>query len=68
MSFAVNYAVMSKGWKLVTLMHKERNVAAIHEDGTCIIYAPSFMPYNLYLETDESNDLNVRLNNLNNFF
>ena len=34
MSFAVNYAVMSKGWRQITLMHKECNVAAIHEDGT----------------------------------
>ena len=68
MSFAVNYAVMSKGWRQFTLMHKERNVAAIREDGTCTIYAPSFMPYNLYLEATGSNALDTRLNNLNNFF
>ena len=47
-------------------MHKDRKVAAIREDGTCTIYTPSFMPYNLYLET--ANDLDTRLNNLNNFY
>ena len=46
-------------------MHKDRKVAAIREDGTCTIYAPSFMPYNLYLE--EAGDLDARLSNLNSF-
>ena len=65
MSIAVNHAVLAKGWERFTIMHKDRKVAAIREDGTCTIYAPSFMPYNLYLET--ANDLDTRLNNLNNF-
>ena len=63
MSIAVNHAVLAKGWERFTIMHKDRKVAAIREDGTCTIYAPSFMPYNLYLET--ANDLDTRLNNLN---
>ena len=66
MSIAVNHAVLAKGWERFTIMHKERKVAAIREDGTCTIYAPSFMPYNLYLET--ADDLDTRLNNLNNFY
>ena len=66
MSIAVNYAVLAKGWGRFTVMHKDRKVAAILEDGTCTIYAPSFMPYNLYLE--EAGDLDTRLNNLNNFY
>ena len=66
MSIQVNNNVLSKGWKRFTIMHKDRKVAAIREDGTCTIYAPSFMPYNLYLET--ANDLDTRLNNLNNFY
>lgn len=66
MSIAVNHAVLAKGWGRFTVMHKDRKVAAIREDGTCTIYAPSFMPYNLYLE--EAGDLDTRLNNLNNFF
>ena len=66
MSIAVNHAALAKGWGRFTVMHKERKVAAIREDGTCTIYAPSFMPYNLYLE--EAGDLDARLNNLNNFY
>ena len=66
MSIAVNHAVLAKGWERFTIMHKDRKVAAIREDGTCTIYTPSFMPYNLYLET--AKDLDTRLNNLNNFY
>ena len=66
MSIQVNNNVLFKGWERFTIMHKDRKVAAIREDGTCTIYAPSFMPYNLYLET--ADDLDTRLNNLNNFY
>ncbi len=65
MSITVNYAVLAKGWERLTVMHKDRKVAAIRENGTCTIYAPTFMPYNLYLE--ETGDLDTRLNNLNSF-
>lgn len=66
MSIQVSNHVLAKGWGRFTVMHKDRKVAAIREDGTCTIYAPSFMPYNLYLE--ETGDLDARLNNLNNFY
>ena len=66
MSIAVNQAILAKGWERFTIMHKDRKVAAINEDGTCTIYATSFLPYNLYLE--EADDLDTRLNNLNNFY
>ena len=66
MSIQINNNVLSKGWERFTIMHKDRKVAAIREDGTCTVYAPSFMPYNLYLET--AKDLDTRLNNLNNFY
>ena len=67
MSTAVNQSVLAKGWTRFSIMHKERKVASIRENGTCTIYAPSFMPYNLYLES-ASDDLDTRLNNLNNFY
>lgn len=67
MSINVNQTVLAKGWERFTIMHMDRKVASIREDGTCTIYAPSFMPYNLYLERG-SNDLDTRLNNLNNFY
>ena len=68
MDFSVNNAVLAKGWKRFSVMHMDRKVASIREDGTCTIYSPSFMPYNLYLEPVEPDDLDTRLNNLNNFY
>ena len=68
MSIQINNNVLSKGWKRFTIMHKDRKVAAIREDGTCTIYSQRFMPYNLYLETAEANDLDTRLNNRENFY
>ena len=43
MSIAVNHAVLAKGWERFTIMHKDRKVAAIREDGTCTIYARLLM-------------------------
>ena len=68
MSIQVNNNVLSKGWKRFTIMHKDRKVASVREDGTCTIYSQRFMPYNLYLETAEANDLDTRLNNRENFY
>lgn len=68
MSLTINRKVISKGWTRFTVMHKDRKVAAVREDGTCTIYAPSFMPCNLYLEETGTDDLDTRLNNLNYFY
>lgn len=53
-------------WKKYAIMHKNRKVASINSDGSCKIYFPTFLPYNLYLE--ESDDIDDRLNNLVNFY
>ena len=53
-------------WQQYTIMHLDRRVASIRSDGTCTIYAASFMPYNLYME--QSKEMDVRVNNLNNFY
>ena len=50
------------------VMHLNRHVATIRGDGSCTVYFPRFMPYNLYLERTETEDLDVRMNNLNNFY
>ena len=63
MSIQVNNNVLSKGWKRFTIMHKDRRVASVREDGSCTIYIQRFMPYNLYLETAEANGLDTLLNN-----
>lgn len=48
------------------IMHVDQPVATISSDGLCRITAPSFLPYNLYLEDDD--DISVRINNLSNFY
>ncbi len=68
MSIQINNNVLSKGWKRFTIMHKDRKVASVREDGSCTIYSQRFMPYNLYLETTEASDLDTRLNNRENFY
>ena len=50
------------------IMHLNRHVATIRGDGSCRIHFPRFMPFNLYLERTETEDLSVRMNNLNNFY
>lgn len=47
------------------IMHLNRRVASVRADGTCTVYYPSFMPYNLYLE--QGDDMDTRLNNISNF-
>ncbi len=54
--------------KSYAIMHLNRHVATIRGDGSCTVYFPRFMPYNLYLERAEAGDLDVRMNNLNNFY
>ncbi len=54
--------------KSYAIMHLDRHVATLRGDGSCTVYAPQFMPYNLYLERAEGNELSTRLNNLNNFY
>lgn len=66
MSMRKERATMSKGWKFFDIMHKDRRVARIYENGKCTINFPSFMPYNLYLE--KGSDIDACINNLNNFY
>lgn len=66
MGIEIKRNIMQKGWKFFDIMHKNRRVARIYEDGRCTINYPSFMPYNLYLE--KSDDFDSRINNLNNFY
>lgn len=50
------------------LMHMEKAVARISSVGRVQILNERFMPYDLYLEEAEENDIDARLNNLNNFY
>ena len=50
------------------IMHMEKNVAWISTTGVAEIQCENFMPYDLYLEPDETDDIDVRMNNLANFY
>ena len=60
------HRALEKGWNYFDIMHKDRRVARIYENGKCKIYYTTFMPYNLYLEEGEETD--VLVNNLSNFY
>ena len=55
-----------RSWKQYTIMHLNCRVASIHGNGACIVYASSYLPYNLYLKKAE--DVNARVDNLSNFY
>ncbi|HJB95543.1 MAG TPA: hypothetical protein H9765_08010 [Candidatus Mediterraneibacter intestinigallinarum] len=52
------------------IMHMEETVAEISDTGKARIISEQFMPYDLYLDEEEaeSYDIDLRLNNLNNFY
>jgi hypothetical protein len=68
MSATVNNEALSKGWKRFTIMHMDRKVVSVREDGTCTFYARKYMPFNLYLEEAGPDDIDTRINNLSNFY
>ena len=49
-----------------SIMHIDKTVATINNEGLCHILLPDFLPYNLYLE--EGWEIAVRIENLNNFY
>ena len=61
---------MKAGWmmskEVYVIMHMDKRTAEIDETGHCKLYAPSFLPYNLYLE--EAEDIDTLINNITNFY
>lgn len=49
------------------IMHMDKTVAAIWTNGKVKIHNSQFLPYDLYLEEDDDNDIDVLINNLVNF-
>ena len=50
------------------IMHMEKVVASISSVGRAIIFNEVFLPYDLYLEADENNDIDTMMNNLFSFY
>lgn len=50
------------------IMHMEKIVAKISANGKAEILAEQFMPYDLYFDENDENDIDVLINNLNVFY
>lgn len=49
------------------IMHMEKCVAQILSNGKVTIHDEKFLPYDLYLDENEDDDIDVRVNNITNF-
>lgn len=55
-------------WEHYILMHENERVVKLGRDGRCEIYNEQMMPYNLYLEEVSGDDIELRMQNLDNFY
>lgn len=63
-----NVATKRKSEKnIYEIMHMEKVVANISTIGRVEIFNEKFMPYDLYLEIEKGNDIEIMMNNLDNF-
>ena len=53
--------------QIFELMHMEKIVAKVSSNGKVSIMQEKFMPYDLYLEEEDENDIDILVNNLVNF-
>ena len=53
--------------KIYEIMHLDKKTAQIDTSGRCRIFEASFLPYNLYLD-DEDTDIDTYVNNVTNFY
>lgn len=60
--------ILNGGWQEYEIMHGNQRVACIGKNGMCHIYLEKMMPYNLYLEQVSENDIDGRIQNLDNFY
>ena len=49
------------------IMHMEKCVAQISSNGRVEIHDEKFLPYDLYLDENDEDDIDVRVNNITNF-
>jgi len=55
-------------WQEYEIMHGNQVAAAIGRNGMCHIYREEMLPYNLYLEPVPEEDIDGRIQNLDNFY
>lgn len=56
-----------KAVRIFEVMHMEKVVAEVATNGKVKLFDRFFMPYDLYLEEDDENDIDILVNNINNF-
>lgn len=60
--------VRKKETIIYKIMHMEKTIAQISSNGKAAIYKETFMPYDLFLEENDENDIDILLNNLDVFY
>ena len=68
MNVSSNSGSPARGWNRLTVMHADRKVVSVRGNGSCTFYAKSFLPYDLYLEEADPEDLDARIRNLSNLY
>lgn len=58
---------MERKVDIFEIMHMERVVAKVSSNGKVEIFEEKFMPYDLYLDADDENDIDILVNNLTKF-
>lgn len=59
---------VNTGWQEYEIMNGSQKAAEICKNGMCRIYQEKMLPYNLYLEEVSEDDIDGRVQNLENFY
>ncbi len=62
-----NHFPRKKSVRVFEVMHLENVVVRFAMNGKAKIFNDMFMPYDLYLDENDENDLDIMINNINNF-
>ncbi len=60
--------ILRADWQEYEIMHGNQKVASVCRNGICNIYMEEMLPYNLYLEQILEEDIDGRIQNLDNFY
>ena len=60
--------IFNAKWQEYEIMHGVQRAASVCRNGMCHIYEEKLMPYNLYLEQVTEDDIDGRIQNLDNFY
>lgn len=64
----INKSMCKKKLNIYEIMHMEKIVAKVSSNGKAKILEEQFMPYDLFLEEEDENDIDILINNLQVFY